>query len=168
MSAGSNSVIRRRWLLWRAVLRLAMASLGLRLFSFRRMQSWIGRKSEIRSQKSEGVDQSAVPQTSGAEAAESDGRTRRSAPTTTKYSPEELARALQRGSRLVPGSTCLVQALAGQWLLQGEGYPAQLRIGVSKAEGFEAHAWVELEGKVLIGDSEVSARFTPFPPVECP
>jgi hypothetical protein len=52
-------------------------------------------------------------------------------------------------------------------LLQREGYAPQLRIGVSKAEGFAAHAWLELEGKVLIGDSDV-ARFTPFPPVECP
>jgi hypothetical protein len=37
---------------------------------------------------------------------------------------------------------------------------------VSKADGFAAHAWVELEGKVLIGDSGVSARYTPFPPIE--
>ncbi len=124
-------------------MRLAMASAGLRLFSFRRMQQWIGSKP-----------------------AQDTGRTQRSAPT-RKYSPEELAGALLSGSRFVPGSTCLVQALAGQWLLQGEGYAPQLRIGVSKAEGFQAHAWLELEGKVLIGDSEVE-RFTPFPPVECP
>ena len=71
-----------------------------------------------------------------------------------------------QSSRYVPGSTCLVQALAGQWMLLREGYPAQLRIGVSKAEGFEAHAWVELEGKVLIGGPEESARFTPFPPAQ--
>ena len=145
MSAYSRALIRRRWLLWRAVLRLAAASAGLRLFSFRRMQSWIGTTSTQPSEQG-----------------------RASNPTTRKYTPEELANALVSGSRFVPGSTCLVQALAGQWLLQGEGYAPQLRIGVSKAEGFEAHAWVELAGKVLIGDAEYSARFTPFPPVECP
>ncbi|HEV8384288.1 MAG TPA: lasso peptide biosynthesis B2 protein [Candidatus Acidoferrales bacterium] len=144
MSSDSNSVIRRRWLLWRAVWRLAAASAGLRLFSFRRMQRWVG-----------------------SQPAPEMGQARKSALTEKKYSPEELARALARGSRLVPGSTCLVQALAGQWLLQGEGYAPQLRIGVSKAEGFEAHAWLELDGKVFIGDSDLQ-RFTPFPPVECP
>lgn len=117
------------------MLRLALASLGLRLFSFRRMQQLIGSKpARPRGEK--------------------------------RYSPEELANALTSGSRFVAGSTCLVQALAGQWLLQHEGYAPQLRIGVSKAEGFEAHAWVELEGKVLIGGPDESARFTPFPPME--
>lgn len=145
MSHDSSSVIRRRWLLWRAVYRLAMASLGLRLLSFRRMQMLIG---------------------SGP--ARHTGQTHKSAATERKYSAEELARALVSGSRFVPGSTCLVQALAGQWLLQGEGYAPRLRIGVSKAEGFEAHAWLELDGEVLIGGADESARFAPFPPIEAP
>lgn len=137
MSAEITPAIRRRWLLGKAVCRLAIASLGLRLFSFRKMQLLVGSKPARQPRK-------------------------------RKYIPEELANALMQGSRYVPGSTCLVQALAGQWLLQGEGYAPQLRIGVSKTEGFEAHAWVELEGKVLIGDSDYSAQFAPFPPIECP
>jgi hypothetical protein len=118
-----------------AVLKLAVASAGIRLLSFRSMQAFI---------KSRTSRQTREP----------------------RYSPDEVANALERGSRYVPGSTCLVQALAGLWLLQREGYAPQLRIGVSKAEGFEAHAWLELEGKVLIGGPEESARFTPFPPID--
>ena len=127
----------RRWLLGNAVFKLAVASAGLRLLSFRGLLAFV---------KSRPSRQQREP----------------------RYSPDEMANALERGSRYVPGSTCLVQALAGQWLLQREGYAPQLRIGVSKAEGFEAHAWLELEGKVLIGGPEESARFTPFPPIESP
>ena len=127
----------RRWLLCKAVSKLAVASVGLRLVSFKRLQNFIqarpSRKSENR-----------------------------------RYDPQELTDALLRGSRYVPGSTCLVQALAGRWLLLREGYSPELRIGVSTANGFEAHAWLELEGKVLIGGLEESARFTPFPPIQSP
>lgn len=131
----------RRWLLWKAVSKLAVASIGLRLVSFKRLQLFIQHKY-------------------------CDKPSRK--PEDRRYVPEELADALLRGSRYVPGSTCLVQALAGQWLLLGEGYSPELRIGVSTANGFEAHAWLELEGKVLIGGPDESARFTPFPPIESP
>jgi transglutaminase superfamily protein len=134
MNEESRPAGRRAGLLGSAVFRLAIASAGLRLLSFRRMQAFVN------------------------------SRPPRHRPM-GRCSPEELANALERGSRYVPGSTCLVQALAGQWLLQREGYAPQLRIGVSKAEGFEAHAWLELDGNVVIGGPEESARFKAFPPV---
>lgn len=136
MSPASRPV-RRRWLLGNAVFKLAVASAGLRLLSFRRIRAFINSRPS-RPQRE------------------------------PRYSPDEVARALERGSRYVAGSTCLVQALAGQWLLQREGYAPQLRIGVSKSEGFEAHAWLELEGKVVIGGPEESERFRPFPPFASP
>lgn len=46
--------------------------------------------------------------------------------------------------------TCLEQSLAIWWLLRRQSVSSQLRIGVRKNAGkFEAHAWVECEGKVL-------------------
>lgn len=46
--------------------------------------------------------------------------------------------------------TCLEQSLALWWLLEREGAPSALRIGVRKiGERFEAHAWVECQGLPL-------------------
>jgi hypothetical protein len=74
--------------------------------------------------------------------------------------------AVKAASRSVPSArTCLVQALAGQVLLTRQGYPVQLRIGVAKGEEgqLEAHAWLESEGRIVIGGEESPSRFTPFP-----
>lgn len=54
-------------------------------------------------------------------------------------------------STYVPKATCLVQALAAQLLLTRHGHMADLQIGVSQAKGFEAHAWLEFEGRVVLG-----------------
>jgi len=61
-------------------------------------------------------------------------------------------------SRYVPKATCLVQALAMKALLDKEGHPANLQIGVMKDEGgkFQAHAWVESQDRILNGGSEVA------------
>ncbi|HUL35887.1 MAG TPA: lasso peptide biosynthesis B2 protein [Candidatus Eisenbacteria bacterium] len=46
--------------------------------------------------------------------------------------------------------TCLEESLGLWYLLQTQGIPAQLRIGVRKSDGkFEAHAWVERDGEAL-------------------
>ena len=70
--------------------------------------------------------------------------------------------AVAVGSRYVPAATCLTQALAGQVLLNQRDAPALLRIGVAKnGEGvFQAHAWVESQGRVLIGNSPELFRYT--------
>jgi hypothetical protein len=64
--------------------------------------------------------------------------------------------------------TCLIQALAAQTLLHRWGHSTSLRIGIAKgATGqLEAHAWVETQGKIVLGGAEVCARFTPLPPLE--
>src|SRR5262245_60814429 len=56
-------------------------------------------------------------------------------------------------SRYVPCAACLTQALVTQSLLDRFGQPASLGIGVAKdLEGrFRAHAWVEVEGDIVIG-----------------
>jgi hypothetical protein len=69
-------------------------------------------------------------------------------------SPVAVALSVTRAATLVPGATCLVQALAGGWLIRREGGRAVLRFGVAKDDaGFKAHAWLEGEGGILIGGS---------------
>jgi hypothetical protein len=79
-----------------------------------------------------------------------------------------IAWAVQTASRNTPGlKTCLAQALTTQLLLARHGYPALLHIGVVRGEQgqFQAHAWVETEGKVVIGGSELE-RYTPLVALE--
>ncbi len=63
------------------------------------------------------------------------------------------------GRRLLGDRPCLIQALALMWLLRRRGEEAQVLIGVKKdATGaFAAHAWVEQDGRVIIG-----GRKSPF------
>jgi hypothetical protein len=61
-------------------------------------------------------------------------------------------------SRFIPKATCLAQAITTQFLLQQAGHQARLHIGVTEAEkgGLKAHAWVESQGKVLIGGVDLN------------
>ena len=61
----------------------------------------------------------------------------------------------------VPRSTCLVHAWAARRLLARHGYPSELRLGCLKIQGaFQAHAWLEYRGSVILGDTGV--RYLPF------
>ena len=63
----------------------------------------------------------------------------------------------------MPRATCLTQALALRSLLAADGRPSALRLGVARERrGFEAHAWLESEGRILIGGGDVQ-RYTPLP-----
>ncbi|MDP1738025.1 MAG: lasso peptide biosynthesis B2 protein [Caulobacter sp.] len=65
--------------------------------------------------------------------------------------------------RLPTVLTCLPQALAASWMLQARGLGPRLHYGVASSgdEGFEAHAWVELDGMPVIGRRGAD-RFTPL------
>jgi Transglutaminase-like superfamily len=79
-------------------------------------------------------------------------------------SVDEVVRAVGRAGRLLScASTCLTEALVAQVLLARRGHPASLRIGVARSEGgqFEAHAWVESDGMVMIGGNELG-RYAPL------
>ena len=81
---------------------------------------------------------------------------------------ERIAWAIRVVSRYLPGTrNCLVQSLAAQAMLARRGYASQLRIGVAKDEEgrLKAHAWVECEGKIVIGSRGV-AQYTAFPYLE--
>ncbi|MEN6553602.1 MAG: lasso peptide biosynthesis B2 protein [Methanobacterium sp.] len=74
---------------------------------------------------------------------------------------EKLTWAVAVMSRYVPKATCLTRALTAQILLAGQNYHSNLKIGVSKSSGeFEAHAWLESDNKIVLGESEV--EYTPI------
>jgi len=77
-----------------------------------------------------------------------------------------IAAAVQSVSRRVPGSTCLVVALAACRLLHSNGYPARLCIGVRRGEVnanlLKAHAWVEYDGAIVIGELDDLAEYSPL------
>lgn len=83
-----------------------------------------------------------------------------------KLTPRQIAWLVHVASRNVFRATCLTQALTAQLLLNGAGLENQLHIGVAVADGaelckaFESHAWVECEGRVLVGGAEQSARYS--------
>jgi hypothetical protein len=79
--------------------------------------------------------------------------------------PERISWAVRIASRYVPrGGNCLLQAIATQVMLARTGHSAHIRIGAAKDEArrFKAHAWVECDGRVVIGGPSVS-EFSPFP-----
>jgi hypothetical protein len=74
-----------------------------------------------------------------------------------------IAWAISTVSRYIPGATCLTQALAGEVLLRTYGHEPSLHIGVAKinSRALEAHAWIEVQGKIILGDAGTE-RFTPL------
>jgi len=76
-------------------------------------------------------------------------------------SPESVRWAvLTAGSRLPGTYDCLDRALTGSTLLRANDLPHRLRFGVdTQSETFEAHAWIESNGAVLIGDVDDFGRF---------
>jgi hypothetical protein len=73
--------------------------------------------------------------------------------------------AVRVASRYVRGVRCLAQALATQVLLEQRGYPTDLRIGFTRSKGgqMSAHAWVESEGRVVIGGSNSPSYYILVP-----
>jgi transglutaminase superfamily protein len=74
--------------------------------------------------------------------------------------------AVERVSLRIPGATCLTQALSAHILLLKHGYPSQLCLGVARSDkgDFRAHAWLESEGRVVIGADGV-AKLTRLPQI---
>ena len=69
---------------------------------------------------------------------------------------ERIVWAVRTALRWTPGATCLVAGLALQRMLGRHGHRSELHIGVSRTGGvFAAHAWVERDGRVLVGEGEL-------------
>lgn len=68
---------------------------------------------------------------------------------------ERVIWAARAASRRVPFVTCLSSALALQRLLAHNGHDCDLHIGVARDAGaFIAHAWIEFEGRVVLGEDD--------------
>jgi hypothetical protein len=125
-----------RWLLVKAALLLGSIRLGLRLLTFQVLRRFLDKLTEV---------------PLGLREAD-------------RFSAEKIAWAVELASRCMPvGMGCLPQALTAQLLLARRGYPTLLHIGVArKDEGeFVAHAWLESDGKVVIGGHELK-RYAPL------
>jgi hypothetical protein len=81
---------------------------------------------------------------------------------TPVYPPERIAWAVSAAGRRLLGSSCLAEAITTCWLLRTQGTNAVLRIGVATEPLFKAHAWVECDGKIVIG-SDSSERYQALP-----
>ena len=77
------------------------------------------------------------------------------------FPADRLIQVIAAASRYVPFAACLTQGLSAHILLGRYGYPSHLRIGVAKSAtgSFEAHAWLEFDGVVVLGGSGTD-RFT--------
>jgi hypothetical protein len=80
----------------------------------------------------------------------------------------DIAQAVRRASRAIPGAACLPQALAGDILMARAGHDVEMRIGVGRhpERGFEAHAWLEHDGEVVLGELPDLARYSPMPSLQ--
>lgn len=58
----------------------------------------------------------------------------------------DCARAAAQAARVSAHPTCLFTSLTAFGLLARRGYAAQFVIGAARHEGFDAHAWVMVEG----------------------
>lgn len=68
---------------------------------------------------------------------------------------DRIVWAGRAAARRMPFATCLSSALALQRLLARNGHDSELHIGVAGSGGdFTAHAWLERDGRILIGEEE--------------
>jgi len=83
--------------------------------------------------------------------------------------PERIGRLISRAARFVPYATCLSQALVGKILFAENGYTTEFHIGVCKdtAAGFEAHAWLSLDEKIILGYHPDLSRYKELPLATC-
>ena len=91
---------------------------------------------------------------------------------TSRYEPKVVKKVIWAvnltGAHIPLFRNCLNRALAAQALLNRRGQPVTLRIGVGRGEEgeFRAHAWIESEGRVVLGRLDDLHLYTPLPPLE--
>lgn len=80
----------------------------------------------------------------------------RSAPVADESHREavRLARAAYRTLAVLPAdSRCLLRSLVVTGLLERRGIPAKVVLAARTAGGFDAHAWVEVDGRALLDEA---------------
>jgi hypothetical protein len=90
---------------------------------------------------------------------------RRASDITHRPSAHDLTSLVTAAASYIPRATCLTQALVADAILRRYGYAPDLKIGVGRGDAnrFQAHAWIELDGNVVIGDLPTLDQFTPLP-----
>ena len=67
---------------------------------------------------------------------------------------ERVAWAVSVTAARIREASCLTQAMAGREMLERRGVASEIRIGVAVENGFQAHAWLVVDGRILLGGSE--------------
>ncbi|MBI9098772.1 MAG: lasso peptide biosynthesis B2 protein [Spirochaetaceae bacterium] len=80
--------------------------------------------------------------------------------------PERISWIIEHcGDALTSSSTCLLRALTGFIIFRKQGFDVTLQIGmrriIQKAP-MEAHAWLEIDGKIIMGYLQGMNKFIPF------
>lgn len=76
-------------------------------------------------------------------------------PSRRALTPAGAVTAIDRALPLTLRASCLTQALAGWIMLTRHGVVGRISIGVASPEqNFRAHAWLEVGGRVILGDIE--------------
>lgn len=91
---------------------------------------------------------------------------RRGAPRCT-LPPERIAWAVEVAARCLPGqASCLTKAVAAERLFAHNGQPVQLCLGIGRGpdRSLLAHAWLEHDRQVLLGQTE--DRLTRLPALD--
>ncbi len=72
--------------------------------------------------------------------------------------------AVRTAAHVLPASlTCLPQALAVKYLLRHDpNLPLNIGVQQSASAGFEAHAWVERAGQIIIGEWPEGKTYLPL------
>lgn len=128
-----------RKLLWRAVALLPLISCSLRLRGFQKTKEKLQRKILL-------------------------SLARNTAKENTSEAVQKTCRVVRAGAHYgIVRPTCLVESMALWYLLQRQGIPVILRMGVHKLpDRFEAHAWVEYEGEALNQTEELHRHYAVF------
>lgn len=79
--------------------------------------------------------------------------------------PDRIAAAVRTAARRLPvEAACLGNAIVARAMLAANDHDAALRIGVAKdgPDDLSAHAWVERDGRVLVGDLPDLGSYRPL------
>jgi hypothetical protein len=80
-----------------------------------------------------------------------------------RWTPQQVAWAVDIAGLFVPRATCLVRALTAISILKRTGVRANLQLGVTKTQAgcLQAHAWVQTDGAGLVGADDLE-RYSPL------
>lgn len=81
----------------------------------------------------------------------------------SQFSKSEIIWTVRAAAALCWRPTCAVRALVAEQLLRRNGHAALFKVGVTSDSNFQAHAWVEDESGILVGESDHS--YQPLPDI---